>query len=153
MRKFSMLLYAIIGVMSIGITAHASVVYIDAIINGDANPIIQSFGAGTYDVEPIAGGWWTGLSWSNKYRINSTEFSEISVGTSGWPSAEVALINAVGTSFYLSQTADVKFYVHDSKYTDNYGGMTLNVTPIPPSLWLLGSGLIGIVGIRRKFKK
>jgi hypothetical protein len=29
---------------------------------------------------------------------------------------------------------------------------TTNV-PLPSALWLLGSGLIGIVGVRRKFKK
>ena len=29
----------------------------------------------------------------------------------------------------------------------------LNPVPIPSTVWLLGSGLIGIVGIRRKFKK
>ena len=27
------------------------------------------------------------------------------------------------------------------------------VVPVPPTLWLLGSGLIGLVGLRRKFKK
>ena len=27
------------------------------------------------------------------------------------------------------------------------------VVPIPPAAWLLGSGLIGIVGIRKKIKK
>ena len=28
-----------------------------------------------------------------------------------------------------------------------------NMVPIPGAVWLLGPGLIGIVGIRRKFKK
>lgn len=31
--------------------------------------------------------------------------------------------------------------------------LTGNVVPIPEAIWLLGSGLIGIVGIRKKFKK
>jgi len=30
--------------------------------------------------------------------------------------------------------------------------LTLNVVPIPWTVWLFGSGIIGIVGIRRKFK-
>jgi len=30
---------------------------------------------------------------------------------------------------------------------------SITVVPIPGAVWLLGSGLIGIVGIRRKFKK
>jgi hypothetical protein len=32
--------------------------------------------------------------------------------------------------------------------------VTLNVpsaVPIPPSIWLLGSGIIGLVGLRRRF--
>ncbi|MBU0768049.1 MAG: VPLPA-CTERM sorting domain-containing protein, partial [Proteobacteria bacterium] len=28
-----------------------------------------------------------------------------------------------------------------------------NIVPIPGAIWLLGSGIIGMVGIRRKFKK
>jgi hypothetical protein len=32
-------------------------------------------------------------------------------------------------------------------------GLEITTVPIPGSVWLLGSGLIGIVGIRRKFKK
>jgi hypothetical protein len=32
----------------------------------------------------------------------------------------------------------------------NIGGVYLNPVPIPPAVWLLGSGLVGIIGIRRK---
>ena len=31
--------------------------------------------------------------------------------------------------------------------------LTKTPVPIPPSVWLLGSGLIGLVGLRRRFKK
>ena len=31
--------------------------------------------------------------------------------------------------------------------------VVLNAVPVPSALWLLGSGLTGIVGIRRKSKK
>ena len=38
--------------------------------------------------------------------------------------------------------------------SDSYGGyidaVSLNAVPVPPALWLLGSGLVGLVGIRRK---
>ena len=37
---------------------------------------------------------------------------------------------------------------HDINWT-----YTAEVVPIPGAVWLLGSGLIGIVGVRRKFKK
>jgi len=53
------------------------------------------------------------------------------------------------------------------KYAYNYNGVgwqsslstnfaarvQANAVPIPAAVWLLGSGLIGIVGVRRKFKK
>jgi hypothetical protein len=29
--------------------------------------------------------------------------------------------------------------------------MTANTVPVPPAVWLLGSGLLGIVGIRRRW--
>jgi hypothetical protein len=45
----------------------------------------------------------------------------------------------------------------DGNWTDFEIDLTLNVygspVPIPPALWLLGSGLVGLVGIRKKFKK
>ena len=34
-----------------------------------------------------------------------------------------------------------------------YLSVTVSSIPIPGAVWLLGSGLIGIVGIRRKYKK
>jgi hypothetical protein len=36
--------------------------------------------------------------------------------------------------------------------TNNSGVVTANATPIPAAAWLLGSGLMGLVGIRRKMK-
>jgi len=39
-------------------------------------------------------------------------------------------------------------------YGDTYLGVWVTTAvPIPGAIWLLGSGLIGIVGVRRKFKK
>jgi hypothetical protein len=51
-------------------------------------------------------------------------------------------------------------FSHDSdmngSFINNYNGFVLmevgEPVPLPPAFWLLGSGLIGIVGIRRKFK-
>jgi hypothetical protein len=38
-------------------------------------------------------------------------------------------------------------------YQSRYELQSFNVVPIPSALWLLGSGLIGIVGFSRKYKK
>jgi hypothetical protein len=44
-------------------------------------------------------------------------------------------------------------------FTYDYGDHDLTLTahtatvPVPPAVWLLGSGLIGLVGLRRKFRK
>jgi len=56
--------------------------------------------------------------------------------------------------------SDIIHYIHPSDNPDEwvrvgtihceYSG---ELVPIPSALWLLGSGLIGIVGVRRKYKK
>lgn len=50
-------------------------------------------------------------------------------------------------SYYLSSASNWD----DFEFTNLY--LNYTPTPIPSALWLLGSGLIGIVGIRRKFRK
>jgi hypothetical protein len=62
----------------------------------------------------------------------------------------------------LSQLSDdgiANFYI-SANYGDlyyEYGRLTVTINenpiPIPGAVWLLGSGLIGLVAIRRKFKK
>lgn len=42
---------------------------------------------------------------------------------------------------------------YDQDYTDLVVEVRITPVPIPGAVWLLGSGLIGIVGIRKKFKK
>ena len=44
-------------------------------------------------------------------------------------------------------------FVRVDKNASWYHCATFVAVPIPGALWLLGSGLIGIVGIRRKFRK
>ena len=45
-------------------------------------------------------------------------------------------------------------YVNDSLSDFTLGAwVTASAVPIPSAIWLLGSGLTGIVGIRKKFKK
>jgi hypothetical protein len=53
-----------------------------------------------------------------------------------------------------SNWVDESFSLLSSQPTGVVGGnVTVNVVPIPGAIWLLGSGLIGMVGIRRKLGK
>ena len=61
-------------------------------------------------------------------------------------------------SFHVD-TATTGKIVFDHQGSDNCGiiiddvSLTSSQVPIPAAIWLLGSGLIGLVGLRRKFKK
>ena len=149
---------------------NAAIVNINAKTNTTTNPVVMQFNAGTYDVTPIGiadGGaynaWnaWIGGSfppsyagWLNWYSLSSDEFDAYTVTDNTIYSTDLlALSYALGTSFTLTSAGDVNFFITDNPYWDNVGGISLDVNPvpIPPALLLLGSGLVGIVGIR--FKK
>jgi len=62
-------------------------------------------------------------------------YTELSVGNSGYNRVELSrFIAAMGIT-----TAILK--------------VTGYLVPIPTAVWLLGSGLVGLVGFRRKFRK
>lgn len=123
--------------------------------------------AGTYTVTPIRGqytAWYNGNGgWLSIYDLYSPAFGYMEVLSTydpiykyWFPNADLAFAAANPTSFTLSTAASVYFGVADSYYGDNSSGMSLLVSgspvPIPAAAWLLGSGLIGLIGLRRKMR-
>jgi hypothetical protein len=69
-----------------------------------------------------------------------------------YPTALNALSRGQTAVFTLSQIATVGFSFWDLNANDNAGGISLSISavPIPATVYLLGTGLIGLVGLRRK---
>lgn len=63
----------------------------------------------------------------------------------------------IGTNFSgaAQNTGNLKLIYWDSVYSDNSGYVSakVNTVPLPAAMLLFGSGLLGLVGIRRSIKK
>jgi len=159
---------------------NALIVDLNSYTNTVANPFVVPLTAGTYDVTPIGvadGGafnaWnaWGYVNlpdqgWINNYSLSSNEFAPYGVSDGvRYATDLLALENALATSFTLASAGNVNFYIGDSNYDDNIGGMSLFVTqrtpvpeppngvPEPTTLLFLAVGLAGIVGFGKKYRK
>ena len=93
--------------------------------------------------------------WLNTYRIESSELGTIKVSSNArYETSALALNNAPSFEFTLTSAQDVTFFIKDSFYKDNYGGLSLSVAAVPePSTYALmlgGLGLVGLAAARRK---
>ena len=112
--------------------------------------------AGFYTYDYINGGW-------NEARLaTSTDFG-------GWHNLRFDLIQGSGVEYFVDDVS-MGLFADDLTFdlasvilnTYNFGenevrdyyfdNFTAQATPIPGAIWLLGSGLVGLVGLRRKSK-
>ncbi|HDY85511.1 hypothetical protein LCGC14_0635610 [marine sediment metagenome] len=157
------------------ITVNAAVVDLTAKTNTNLNPVELFLTAGTYSVNPFAGIFTSWNAWSatsgcngagencSKGWINSYSFETPETGVnfisnlSRYATPELALLNAISTTFTLLSDATVKFFIRDTNYKDNTGGMSLNVSaisavPLPAAIFLLAPALLAFMGFRRNTK-
>ena len=158
--------------------ANAAIININSLTNNESNSVSLFLDAGTYDVTQIGiadGGaynaWnaWNGgqvngcdvngencrNGWLNWFYFSSSEFGEISNWDGNiYSSASLALSNSMATSFTLTSSALVDFYIKDgtngSLAWDNVGGISLNVglpatVPESPTWYLLVIGIAGLL--------
>lgn len=140
-------------------TASAGIINLDASSSSVARHTI-SLSAGIYKVEFIGiadGGkfdaWsaWSstagcdsnglncGRGFLNTAFFNSAQFARVRIGGyERYLTSALALSNAEGTTFELNTAGNVQFYISDTHYGDNRGGLSLRVTQVPePSTLIL----------------
>jgi len=116
--------------------------------NIGATYLVKFFMAGNPDGEPTikklnvtAGGT------SQDYTFNTAGYTR---GSMGWTDKEFTF-QATGITTTL--TFSNAYSGSDPFYGVALDDVRVGVVPIPPTVLLLGAGLIGLVGVRRRFKK
>ena len=90
------------------------------------------------------------VGWLNTYWINDVSYGDGML----YYTAQDALDNAITANFFLATEEVVKFSINDSNDGDNWGGMSLNVNPVPEpaTMMLFGIGLLGLAAVSRRKK-
>jgi hypothetical protein len=145
-------------------------IFIDAKTDTIAAPLSEGVDEGTWRVAPNADkdAWnaWNGKvegdpldkGWRNDYwiGIDGTDIRGGDYTVYATQEEAYDALVALGPVYFNvpASVVEAKFWIRDTVYGDNLGGisLTLNKVPIPGAIWLLGSGLIFLVGVRRKFK-
>lgn len=109
-----------------------------------------------------------GVGWVNAAAFDTGSGTAImELGTSSrWYTPALALQDAQANGPYIYTFANpttLRLFIPDSVYDEvgqywwNTGGVSLNITsvqapavPVPATAWLLGSGLLGLIGVARR---
>ena len=91
--------------------------------------------------------------WLTNFNVISDELGTLKLGRNGkYGSAELAWENAVTETFTLSVAQSVKFFIGDHPYTDNKGGVSLQVAsvPVPAAGLIFATALLGYRSLRSR---
>ena len=151
----------------------STVVNVPGTTNPSVNPVTIQLDAGTYTVTivepPYPGAIYTAYSfysygglWSTNLTITlaASPYTQLFINPDGiWSDPNTAFQNSQSGSFTITTSELVNLGVADSYYGDNTGGVSVLLdgnptsTPIPAAAYLLGSGLLGLVAVRKKMQK
>lgn len=106
------------------------------------------------DIDHISGEWnqdYTKVLFDNDGEATTVENAYINVSFSNGYTFESALLDSgdTGFSWVVPGTNESGYSSYDSDQKEYFFSQSLAV-PIPAAVWLFGSGLISLVGIRRK---
>jgi hypothetical protein len=174
--KFSLVAVVALACAQVA-TAAPTIVNLDAQDNGNGNPVVLTLEPGTYVIEAFAGEFTAWNRWGSTVvgsdQDGYTQGWEMSVKLTGdgiaqtwlfqdqpapytpyfYATPEDALANARVERIVIPQpgTVQFSFAINDDHYTDNAGGVSFQVCPIPaPGAVLLGSLGAGLVGFWRR---
>jgi hypothetical protein len=155
--------------------ASATVVNLDAKVDrqADGGTVFLELNAGKYSVSPFdntgAGGFdaWNAWSrttcndegvctrgWLTNYAIRIGNGDTMDFRSGVFKTPELALENAVTATFTLDEMETVAFFINDSNFRDNKGGVSLQVSevPLPAGVVLLLTGVGGLAIAKRRNK-
>lgn len=158
--------FGLIVVVAMGIPEQSRATVVDVSATDADGVTLGNLARGTYLVTPIAGtfkAWnpWNSVTgcqqgadcttgWINSYRVIPDGQASIAVTKNGiWSGPDAALAHAHRATFDLLLPGNVTFILDDTVRTDNLGGMSFDLKPIPgvPEPGSIITFLVGLMAI------
>ena len=104
---------------------------------------------------------WTADSLADRLSVSGSDIGEFSfsadlyvdLNTNGWDSSDPLAVLGVDYAIWFGGYVGNDFYSPESGEILFQGTLDIAPVPEPTTMLLLGSGLIGLAGFRRKFRK